>query len=179
MSQTTTQPRMYIGALLSINDFRRTIEAHLHNYMQFIDIGSTIRCNLHNYFYCEQLPMHKPVDTYLGGMVVYSCNPDTIPPDIRNVIVSMMAELQWALHDYISLSIQAIVGTNVVRENEYYYNLDQHGRLMVYVPIDQYSLARIGVSPLPEAAVVFSCYHTLPMEKRIAFAGAISKIQAG
>lgn len=176
MTQSTIQPKMYIGVLLSINDFRRTIESHLGQYLSLIDMGATVRCNLHNYFYCEQLPIHKPIDQYLGGMVVYNCNPEALPREIRNPIVSTMADLQWVLHDYISLSIQAILGINVVRENEYYYTLDQHGRLMVYVPLAPNSFASIGVSPVPEAAVVYSCFHTLPIEKRLAFAGAVSKL---
>lgn len=147
-------------------------------YMQYIDIANTIRANVHSYFYAEHLPTFVPVDTYLGAMVAYRVNQEALPQEIRSYILNKMADLQWVLHEYISSSIQAVLGTNVCRENEYYYMLDSNGRLMVYVPVDHVKMLQLGIHTVPEAAVVMSCYNTLPLEKRLAYSKAIAEAKS-
>ncbi len=152
------------------------MESRLGEYLNVIDLGKTVRQNVHNYFYNEQLPMMDPSDCYLGGIVVYRVNQNAMDQNVRSAILSTMADLQWVIHDYISTSIQAVMGLNVVRETEYYYTLDARGRLMVYVPINQMAQTVLGVVPVPEASVVYSCFATLPMQKKLVFSQAISDV---
>lgn len=169
-------PKMYIGFLLSSREFYNAIHIRLEQYLNIVDIGKTVKQNVHNYFYSEMLPMTDPIDCYLGALVVYKVNQEVIPANVRSDILSIMADMQWVLHDYISINIQTIMGRDVTRETEYYYNLDQRGRLMVYVPISEMAKTLLGVSPVPEAAVVYSCYAFLPMAKKLVFSQAILQI---
>ena len=178
MTNPQPNPRMYIGVLLNVSDFNRTICTHMGEYMQYIDISNTIRANVHSYFYAEHLPTYVPIDTYLGGVVAYRVNQETLPPGVREYILNKMADLQWVLHDYISLSVQSILGVNVCKENEYYYVLDGNGRLMVYVPVDHVALLQLGVATIPEASVVMACYQTLPLQKRLAYSKAIAEARS-
>ena len=167
---------MYIGMLLNVNEFVNALQMRLADYLHLIDLSATVRQNVHSYFYNELLPLTSPTDVYLGGVVSYKVNQNTIDQTTRNTILSLMADLQWLVHDYISSSVQRYFGLDVVRETEYYYNLDHKGRLMVYVPLlPNHSL--LGVAPAPEAAIVYSCYAFLPMAKKLAFAKAMSSVK--
>lgn len=167
---------MYIGFLLSTREFHNALLSRLGEYTAVIDFNNTVRQNIHNYFYNEALPTIVPMDCYLGAVVCYRVNQESMDQNVRSIILSIMADMQWVIHDYISTSIQGVLGRNVVRETEYYYTLDTRGRLMVYVPITEMAQHILGVVPVPEASVVYTCYTTLPMDKKLAFSQALSNI---
>lgn len=167
---------MYVGLLLNVHEFVNALQMRLADYLQVVDIAATVRQNVHSYFYNEMLALPSPTDVYLGAVVAYKVNQNTMDQAVRNNILSLMADMQWLIHDYISGSVQRHFGLDVVRETEYYYNLDTKGRLMVYVPLLP-GQVHFGVSASPESAVVYSCYNYLPMEKKLAFAKAMSNVQ--
>lgn len=166
--------RQYIGFLLNINFYADILRNRLGHNLTYVNLPETIRQMLQMYFYAENLPSPLPYDTYLGATAVYNAAPATIPDINRAQILTVLSETQWDLHDYINNSIQTALGKNVAREREYYYRVDGGGRLMVYVPV-QPGTANES-TPLPEAAVVYACFTTLPMEKRMAFGPAYAQM---
>ena len=168
-------PRQYVGLLLSVHEFVNALQMRLAGYEQIVDFAATVRQNVHSYFYNELLALPSPTDVYLGAVVAYKVNQNTIDQTARHSILSLMADMQWLVHDYISTSVQRHFGLDVVRETEYYYNLDTKGRLMVYVPLLA-TQSPIGVASFPEAAIVYSCYNFLPMEKKLAYAKAMALV---
>lgn len=175
MSTPISLPKQYVGFLLNVSFYVDTLTRRLGDLAVHVHMGETVRQMLHMYFYAENLPSMFPTDTYLGATVVYRTNQNTLPDSVRGAILTVMADSQWDLHDYINTSIQYPLTRSVPNEREYYYTVDgSNGRLMVYVPVTPEMVP--GVHTLPEAAIVYSCFNTLPMDKRMAYAPALAKL---
>lgn len=176
MNTPAANQRMFVGFILNITAYASTVSARLGENLKYVDLSETVRQMLQMYFYAEMLPSIKPTDTYLGAVAVYNVNQTTLPIETRGQILTVMSETQWDLHDYVNSAIQFALGSNVCRESEYYYRTGEMGKLLVYVPLED--CMNTQVSALPEAAVVYSCFSTLPSAKRIAFGASIANATA-
>lgn len=181
MNTQAINPRMFVGFVLNVTSYAETVRARLGTNAQYVDLPETVRQMIQMYFYSEMLPSIKPTDTYLGAVAVYTVNQSLLPNEVRGHVLTVLSETQWDLHDYINQSIQYVLGANVCRESEYYYQLGPMGKMMVYVPL--MDGLQGTYSSYPEAAVVYACYSTLPEAKRLAFGalcvnGAVSHNQS-
>lgn len=170
-STPNLQQRQYIGFLLNVNFYADILRNRIGEHLVYVNLPETIRQMLHMYFYAENLPSPLPADTYLGATAVYNQPQANIPNHVRAHILTVLSDTQWDLHDYINNAIQYALGINVAREREYYYRVDGGGHLMVYVPLNEGM--KCESTPLPESAVVYACFSTLPMDKRMAFGPAM------
>ncbi len=165
--------KLFAGTLLNVVFYADHLRARLADYLGVVNVGETVRQMLHQYFYAENIPTLSPHDTYLGATAVYTVNQTTLSDQHRGAILTILADSQWNLHDYIHQSIAYPMGRNVANEREYYYTVDNQGRLMVYIPVGFEGEVN-AMAGMPEMAVVMACYQTLPEVKRLAFGPALA-----